>query len=303
MLSLLAALALTESNLLAQQNRPELCRPVARLIGESNRPRLVCASEWVKPIPNRNLSLLCFETHNRLAIQQRSLVSEMCLNRPLHNSCAVVKLWECSIERSAGTRKDLVYPLGSVHRNLRPALQWQPLQQATLYRVEIPGLWVRDSQTPTLVYPKNEIALKPGNTYQIRITAFAGELRLSTQTYSYIVLPQDTLAEINSTLQQLKDASDAETLALQDLQALYLGYGLWDDAIKVLNTRISEGSQNPALYRTLGDRLLELNLSAQAGEAYNRAVTLANGERNANERLLALRGLEEVAKFKSQPTP
>lgn len=301
MLSLLISLITTMPLAQLPQQGQEICQPIGRMLADNMRPRLVCRQEWVNPLPGKTVNLLCFESQNRVVVEQRQPAAAICEQRPAHNVCRIERLWDCSRVRNLpGVQMATLRPYGLVHRQQRPKLSWQPVPLATHYRVLVRGSWERVTSKPELAFPANEPSLQPGQSYEILLSAFAGERLLATQSLNYHVLPQQELNQVAGILKQLENVDTPEDLALHDFQALFIGFGLWDDALAVLNQQVKQGSLNPSLYRTMGDRYLELGLISQAQKSYAKAIQLS--ERNIKERLLAQTGLAEAKKF-LEPAP
>jgi tetratricopeptide (TPR) repeat protein len=61
------------------------------------------------------------------------------------------------------------------------------------------------------------------------------------------------------------------------LAHLYKGYGLYSDAVEVLEGLVQQGSQLITIYQLLGDTYLEVGLPQLAKKSYEKALELGTG--------------------------
>jgi tetratricopeptide (TPR) repeat protein len=77
-----------------------------------------------------------------------------------------------------------------------------------------------------------------------------------------------------------------------DIESVYKGQNLLTEAIEVLKERVKAKTQNPTIYRLLGDRYLNVGSPEQARREYKMAIQYAKIRGNLNELAQAQAGLE-----------
>jgi len=88
---------------------------------------------------------------------------------------------------------------------------------------------------------------------------------------------QKTVLESVNTVKQQRLSPEVTGLVLAHL---YRGYGLYADAVEVLEGLIKKGSQVVTVYQLLGDTYLEIGLPQLAKKPYKKALELATGTEN-----------------------
>ncbi len=287
------------------QKRPTLkpCTPIARkLKSDGNAPQSLCAEDMVVVTKGQQVTLLCTQRFTMVEVDQSGRVEELCGDE---NAIPSLRSSEgINSFRARGNLTPLaIAPYGQVHLQERPTIRWQPIQGATVYQVRVTGghNWSVTTDQLTLPYPKDQPSLRFGETYRITVTALKGDSPLTAIAVPYNLLTQAEATQISGWVNQLKQlTSSKDEVAIAELQSLYLAYGLWDEAIRVLQTRIVERTKNPRIYRALGDRFLELGLASEAKTAYSQALSLSTAANNPQEEILAQQGLTQVKQLQSQ---
>jgi hypothetical protein len=264
--------------------------------------RLLCRNEIAVPFPLGQTKIICLNTPIVQPIQSRRLVSDICTGRPAHAPCDVKNLGSCYRIRS-GKSPDfaVLRPYGGVLRPSNPQLHWTSVPGATAYRVELESgvaKWAALTTTTTRTYP-SEFPLRPGQIYILRVSALKGDTTIATTTATYLVPPQHKLQELESLLSQLRGADNSALFVHREWQSVFVSYGLWNDAIDVLQNQISQGVRDPVLYRTLGDRYFELYRLDAAKASYSRAIALETNP-NSDTVQLAQSALDEIRRVQDQ---
>ncbi|WP_225226312.1 hypothetical protein [Komarekiella delphini-convector] len=98
------------------------------------------------------------------------------------------------------------------------------------------------------------------------------------------MLPQSDAKQILDAVKQIKSLKlPPDEAAFLDLDAIFMSRRLLNETIETLKIRKAAGSQNPVLYRTLGDRYVEARLPEEAYREYTIAVQLAQSNGNLDE--------------------
>ncbi|MBW4550966.1 MAG: tetratricopeptide repeat protein [Aphanocapsa sp. GSE-SYN-MK-11-07L] len=279
------------------------CTPIARkLQTDGTAPQSLCAEDMVVVGKGQQITLLCTQRFTMVEVGQSGRVEELCGDEnviPSHRSSEGVNSF-----RARGNLTPLaIAPYGQVHLQERPTIRWQRIQGATTYQVRVTGghNWSVTTDQLTLPYPKDQPSLRFGETYRITVTALRGNSPVMAIAVPYNLLTQAEAKQISGWVNQLEQVTPSkDDLAISELQSLYLAYGLWDEAIRVLQTRIAQRTTNPAVYRALGDRFLELGLASEAKTAYSQALKLSTAVNNRQEEVLAQQGLTQVKQLQSQ---
>lgn len=178
----------------------------------------------------------------------------------------------------------------------KPILRWNPVLGVTSYTVSIRGLdWQETVSATEVVYPGTP-ALEAGKVYLLIVEADNGRSSrdegmpdlgfslLHNEETERIRTDSATIAGIN-----LPDEGKAFALA-----QLYGGYGLYAEAIEMLEKVADAGSQAANVYRSLGDFYWQIGLSRLAEDRYLQAVNLAEAAGDTEALAAAQTGLGEV---------
>jgi len=147
-----------------------------------------------------------------------------------------------------------------------------------------------------MVYPTSAPPLKAGVNYLLQIQADNGRTSRdeSAPGLSFKLLtPEETepIRASEARLRALKLPSEAETFALVHL---YVGQDLIAEAIELLEKLVKDGSQETAVYRTLGDLYHRIGLERLAEDRYLKAQQLAEKAGDVEGQAACLTGLGEV---------
>lgn len=165
-------------------------------------------------------------------------------------------------------------------------LSWATTPGASSYIVQVQGIapvnWEREVQNTQLAYPKDQPVMQPGNVYTINIIAKRGDKFIPSSTFVLLV-PEDRARQVATTIERLESLKQSPDEQAIDTDAVYNAQGLLDESIAVLSARIKAGSQNPAIYRLLGERYLQGDAFSAASSALANAIALAQKVNNADE--------------------
>jgi tetratricopeptide (TPR) repeat protein len=142
-----------------------------------------------------------------------------------------------------------------------------------------------------------------GNAYKITILAKQNSSAIKASVAAVNLLPQQDAQQVMGIVKQINNLGiPKDEAAFLDLDRVYMAKNLLNETIETLKSQVKAGSQNPALYRVLGDRYLEAGLPEEAKREYIRATTLAKRVDNSAELAKAQAGLQRVALYSQLPT-
>jgi hypothetical protein len=314
-LGFLASLALVffSTGALAQQtatiipNAPANgeCSPLGRVLSSSDRRwlpgKLLCKGDSLNATPGARITLLCFRNRRILSVQS-DRVALMCAPQVQNSrTCPALRrsnCWRTKGPEDVAQAPQLLEPRASILLRDRPLLSWQEVEGATGYTVEVKGegvnFFIRTASTQ-LVYPQTEPPMQRGNAYRIVVAAYRGENLLGVSQGVANVLPAEPANRVAAVVAQIRKLKLPEDeMAYLDLDAVYMSEGLLDDAIAVLEARVKAGSQNPGVYRVLGDRYGQAGDLIRAKDNYQVASRLATQSGNQTELALAQSGLKNL---------
>lgn len=280
------------------------CKPVGRVLSGGDRNlvagSLLCQGDRLNPLPGKNVQVLCFLQSRVLSFIGLKSLASRCqppqtgIRRCPGNSNSI-----CWKPRGDGASAiTLNRPYGSLIVDNRPLIAWTPVQGATRYLVEVHGngiSWQRQVQQESLPYPADQPALAAGNAYEVGITAYSSTKPLAAESFTLNLLSLKEEKEVDRLVDQVKSWNlPPDELALLDLDSIYYGRGLMDKTITQLRERCKDGTNDPAVYRLLGDRLLEAGSEKEAKDAYRNALQLALRSQDTLEIANARAGLSKL---------
>ncbi|MEC4982903.1 MAG: hypothetical protein SAJ37_07190 [Oscillatoria sp. PMC 1068.18] len=179
--------------------------------------------------------------------------------------------YSCPLEPSSNSRnmprgddKPLIISYGNLFSQ-QPTLRWFPPTQGQAveyYKVELIGgeePWEKNLIQDTKVIYDGQI-LELGRDYVLKITAVKEGGSESLSRTELNLVSEAELAQIKVALTQILEIdleSDKEALAIADL---YLSNELNADAIDILMSSVEKNTQNPDIYRKLGDIYQQMSL-------------------------------------------
>ncbi|MCU0549546.1 MAG: tetratricopeptide repeat protein [Leptolyngbya sp. Prado105] len=214
----------------------------------------------------------------------------------------------CDIPKGGETTQNalrLIEPYGRAVIATPESLSWTPIERVNHYLVQIEGKEVQWQQTvsqPSVQLPSN-LPWKFGNAYQITIAAYTNQGKLVTARQTVVnrltKAATQEISEQADRIQRFNSNNLDEAVAL-DLTNLYLSQGLLNEAIQALNLRIQSGSQNPIVYRVLGDVYLFAKAPRLAKSSYEKAIEIANRKGQVTEVAAARSGLAALQQLPSE---
>jgi hypothetical protein len=285
------------------------CRSIGRIMTSSSpslQPwQLICAGD---PPPAAKLTFFCATTGRiQAALPGIRVEKQGCLaSIPAEIRCPGMLL--CTRPKGGQEQAlSLTAPMGTALLKSPTQLRWLPSASAQSYLVQVEGLelqWQRIAKDTALPYPTDVDPLQPGQTYRLTIIAMDAQgTPLAGRTKALSIVSLDRAQQIQTTAQQLQRLPvDPDELAAIDLKALYLANGLAEEAIAVLESRVTAGTQSPLVYQALGQTYARVRDEESAITAYQRAIELAQTQGQQTKQLEAELKQLTVA-WQSEPTP
>ncbi|MBD2457330.1 hypothetical protein H6G80_25045 [Nostoc sp. FACHB-87] len=270
--------------------------PSGRIYSRNDRTwrvgRKICLGEKIEP-NGSPVRVLCYLNRQFITIERSTRFDKEICDHPAKESmqCSVVNVLLCP-RNFKGPEDEpnspaLISPYGNSIINNKPDISWRAVADADSYTVVLKGNkvdWEVQVKTNTTVipYPKEQKELLYGNAYNITIIANRGSKRLSFSSSVVSLLPLNKVQDISAKVQQVKVLGlPPDEEAALDLDTVFMSEFLLDETIKELKTRIIAGSQDPTIFRVLGDRYVGALLLEQAQQSYTKAEQLA--KKNGNE--------------------
>lgn len=288
-------------------------QPIGRVLNTSDRylkkGSLLCPESWLHPHKGAKVKVLCYR--NRKVIWLGSgVVSSKCVppsQQQQAQQCTPINRANCPKRKGPGKQRNvptLLIPYSSAVLNVRPDLSWAAVAGATRYKVQFSGdgvNWETMVSGTTLSYPKEQPPMGYGNVYKVSVIAY-GDAPITYSSSVLIVSPVDEAQQVRATVKEIKALNLPPDEIAFDLDILFRGQNLLTEAIDTLKLRVEAGSQEPFIYRILGDRYLEAGLPDSAKQEYTKAAQLAQKADDAAELAKAHEGLKRAALYSQLPT-
>lgn len=290
---------------------------IGRIYSEGDRylPKgsLLCPGDRINPKRIRGkVEVLCFLNGRILQLPGGSIsdAPDKCREATpgSEKRCTFKTPHDCPKFKGPGEAKDvpiILSPYGSVLLSQKPVFSWHPVKGATSYKVYVTGHnldWNLETNNTSLPYPQDQPEFQYGIVYKITVLAKKPQQTTTSIPSVVYMLSQSDAQETLEKIEKVKAMGlPPDEAVLLDLDAVYMEKSLLHETIKTMNERVAAGSQNPTLYRVLGDRYLEAWLPQEAETAYQRAIELAQSSGNARELETAKEHLRVLKETQSQP--
>lgn len=310
----LLVLSSTPTGVMAQTPaaKPD-CVPMGQLValsGQRASTRPICPGERPALSPGQPYRFVCYSAakiFNVIGAQGATLPG---CTPPVTRPAPCVSDQQTNCIRK-GPGEDLrgpvvILPYGRVLMETRPTLAWRSVPGATSYiaRVNGPGVsWAQSTSSTRLTYPAGAEALQSSNVYTVTVIAQGEGNPSRIKTKALSVLPESSMQQVRSVEEQIRSWNLEPDAAAKILDGLYLGRGLLDQSIQILQERIQAGSLDPQLYQNLGDRYLEAGLLEEAGPLYSQARKMGQQRGDLSIVAQAQAGLEKIETLKASRRP
>jgi tetratricopeptide (TPR) repeat protein len=197
----------------------------------------------------------------------------------------------------------IISPRRTALLNALPTLRWNGVWGATCYTVSIIDtdeedvIWEAEVRATEVPYP-GEPPLNSGvdYSYSLMVEADTGASSEAEEVFDleFWLLDEEKSQQVRSAVEQLANLKLAQEMEALARAYLYVGYELRAEAIETLEALVKEGSQNAAVYRTLGSLYKEVGLNRLALTTYSREYDLATAAKDVEEQAVAAIGLGEI---------
>lgn len=284
------------------------CDPVGRVLSQGflnfASGSLLCKGDRLQVVNATKAELLCFPSGRIVTVTDNLEDASKC-----GSSVERRGLWRCAAKftpRSCvlpSNHPVLISPYNHALIDGRPFLSWQPVVKATSYIVEIDGPnvhWRKTVDGTTLLYPKEQPAMQFGNAYKVNVITYQADSPVSASSAVLNVLSESKAKRVKTVVKRIQSLNlSPDEEAYLDLSAIYASKDLYTEAIDLLKARAKAGSQNPGVYRTLGEFYLKALLPDLAENEFKIATKLAQAADNHIEFKKAQAGLEIVKRYRS----
>lgn len=184
-----------------------------------------------------------------------------------------------SPKRENSTEPYIISPCRTYLINNKPTIHWNEVPGATSYVVSIMNgsevHWQQEVVGTEIVYP-GEPLLNSGVLYSIKIESnnnFLFESVSSEPGSGFRMLDEELSQNLQNAIADVKQKSAGEESDLE-LVGLYMGYGLFVEAIEKLERLVSMESQVADVYCMLGELYSYVSLPLRARKPLEKALTL-----------------------------
>ncbi len=319
-LTLLLILSTAESTLSGEPKAKSIrnqakCEPIGRVLTKGDLQltvgSLLCRGDQFRLPPGVVIDVLCFVNRQVLAFPNGfvSNAVDKCVPPPKDQfrSCPAGKKY-CYKPKGPSEESGvalLTKPYGKRLMDGRPVLSWVAVPGAKNFTVTVSGQgvnWQKTVKKTELAYLVEQPAMQPGFTYKITVLALRDNSSAIAHESVVNMITQAQIQQLQTMTKQIEDLELPEDeAAFLDLDAIFMSENLLNATIENLETRVHAGSQNPGIYRVLGDRYLEAGVPTKAKASYQQASLLAQAAANPLEHLRAKAGLAKVARYSQLP--
>lgn len=297
---------------IAQSSRAaQTCIPKGELVAYSGQrvtSQPVCQAEQPTLAPGAPYKFVCYSATKIFSVIGANGVALPGCDPPVDRPTPCISNAQANCQRKGPGENlngpTITLPYGTSLIDPRPTFTWQSVPSSATYIVKVKGSgvdWARPTSSIKFAYPEEEKALQPGNVYTVAVIAKGGPPSSDTKTFS--MLSDADIQKVKAAEEQIKGWNLEPDKTATVLDGLYIGKGLLDQSIQVLQQRIQSGTQSAQLYQRLGDRYLEAGLLDQAGPLYSQARVLAQQHGDTNVVAQAQAGLEKINELRASRQP
>ncbi len=173
-------------------------------------------------------------------------------------------------------------PLEGLAYTDRPYFKWEGSPGVTAYTIEIhdggeisdPTIYTTKVSAPQFTYSKDAPALQPGKIYSWRVSVpgvlgakkYGGLVRFS-------VLARDEATELEAGLKKAKLAAPATHDERLRQAAMFKDYGIWYDALGLVNQLLTENPKDPAAQKLFEELRSKLSVEQEQIKASPQSST------------------------------
>lgn len=180
------------------------------------------------------------------------------------------------------TQLRVLEPEGFMISSDKPRFQWTGVEEATEYRVQIKVPIDRKINYTAVdniaEFPKDELPIRTDTINLFTVVAYSETGPIAYGKKAFKVIDQKTNTRIKTLVPILESLGMNREELVKDLDSIYIGKGLRQESIALLNSLISANNRDPELSLLLGDRYYASNSPVKALTQYTRAYALAKSK-------------------------
>lgn len=288
---------------------PQMGRIISKGDKHLSAGSLICKGDTIEVVNGDYVEFFCFSSGNILNLSSGTIPLDKCAEPDeALSTCNPTNTNSCHTRKGGTEGSDeptIISPYSTSTLNSRPEITWTAVKGATSYKVKVKSYefgWEKVVNQTRLAYPSDEKEFQPGTPYTIDVFAYKDGEAFSYDETFVDVLSVASQEQIAQKIKRIKDLGLPPDETILDVDIIYTAENLLNETIEMLKTATKTNSQNPTLYRVLGDRYLKAKLPKSAKSEYLTAAELAKSSKNSKELQKAQSGLKLVEFYNQLPT-
>lgn len=276
------------------------CEPIGRFL----TPQAQTLCKGFKELFRQEVQVFCFSSASVIPVVGGKL-AKRCLPPKADCKNSGKTKESCSGEpKYRGERKagkfNLIRPFGSLITDTNPRFSWSSVPDAKHYQVYVQDaskqvIWAKSTTGTDLTYPSDAPNLEAGATYKVIVKAVTpNPSDIIIDSRAIYILHEEQNQKLNTGIALLDQLTISDDEKALDKAVVFREYGLLDRAYEVIAKRIEAGSQNPAIYISLGDQYFAEGLLDEAKSQFTQAQEFAKSQGNQESLLLADKRLKQI---------
>jgi tetratricopeptide (TPR) repeat protein len=187
----------------------------------------------------------------------------------------------------------------------RPQISWNAVPGAAYYtvKIETDGFsWTNQTNENKIIY-SGDRPLQAETRYWVTVTTDQGLSSQQETEVGFNVSDEQTKKTVLEAVETIQKQPLSPTEKELILAYLYRGYGLYSDAINILEKPVNQGSGEITFYQLLGDTYLEVGLPQLARNTYQKGLELAIKTQNIPTQTTIKIGLKQADKLLGNNNP
>jgi hypothetical protein len=189
--------------------------------------------------------------------------------------------------------------------NDRPQISWNAVPGVVNYtvKIETDGFsWTTQTNQNKIIY-SGDRPLQPETRYWVTVTTDQGLSSQQETEVGFNVSDEQTKKTVLEAVEKIQKQPLSPTEKELILAYLYRGYGLYSDAINILEKPVNQGSGEITFYQLLGDTYLDIGLPQLARNIYQKGLELAIKTQNIPIQTTIRSGLKQADKLLGNNNP
>jgi hypothetical protein len=177
----------------------------------------------------------------------------------------------------------------------RPQISWNAVPGAAYYTVKIDTdgfSWTNQTNENKIIY-SGDRPLQAETRYWVTVTTDQGLSSQEETEVGFNVSDRQTKKIVLEAVEKIQKQPLSPTEKELILAYLYRGYGLYSDAINILEKPVNQGSSEVTVYQLLGDTYLEIGLPQLAKNIYQKGLVLAINTKNIPAQMIINKSLKQ----------